>query len=77
MKVNEINIVTSLDGDWVGVYLNGEIETQGHSIGIWELVDILKTITGVGAKRQDFDFESAGLGTLPARYGELPQEYLD
>ena len=37
MAINSVRVVSSLGGDWIGLYINGKIVYQGHSIptSVW------------------------------------------
>jgi hypothetical protein len=37
----EVRYVTCESGDWCGLYINGKLVTQGHSIGTREILELL------------------------------------
>ncbi len=41
-KMPQITFVNSEDGDWVGVYLDGKLVQQDHSLDCDDILDILK-----------------------------------
>lgn len=37
----KITVVGSPDGDWEGVYVDGRLKFEGHSITWWQMLDAL------------------------------------
>ncbi len=42
MKNKDITIVSSEDGEWKGIYINGKLEYEGHSIEYFDILDALQ-----------------------------------
>jgi hypothetical protein len=40
-KDKQISIVSSEDGDWQGIYIDGKLEYEGHSIRYWDVFEVL------------------------------------
>lgn len=64
----DVTIIQSTDGDWVGIYVNGELKAEGHSLAE---VTLLKAV-GIDAKWREVDFEGANLDRCPANLSRLP-----
>lgn len=35
--MTDVNIFQCAAGDWVGIYVDGELKSEGHSISLWDL----------------------------------------
>ncbi|RWH49571.1 MAG: hypothetical protein E5V72_02010 [Mesorhizobium sp.] len=71
-----MKIVYARGDDWEGLYIDGELETQGHSISLSELLDIIKE-KGVieTAETRMVDLNWLGdHGTLPNNIEEVRWE---
>lgn len=75
-----MNRLTHVDGDdWQGLYLNGELVHQGHSVPLWVIGEeinsasqgIQEFITIV----VDYDWMSLA-GMLPVKLEDIPEEVI-
>jgi hypothetical protein len=65
-----IEIVSSSDGDWEGLYLNGELKAEGHSLNLWDVFEAIGLAAGF--REVDSDWLN-DRGNLPTGIAELPQ----
>jgi hypothetical protein len=69
-----VQFVRSPDGDWVGMYVNGELVAENHSLQEEDVVNALTDRHGLSLKlnqtRWDWDLEKDG-GRLPDQLSEV------
>ncbi len=61
-------IVNSFDGDWVGLYVGGELMAEGHSLAP---IQVLAAV-GIEAKSREVLMDPYTLSNLPAKLSDLP-----
>lgn len=72
-----IREVCSPDGDWKGIYIDGKLMIQGHTVrGYW------KSLVFFGGGYEvlppvEADIESLSKGMLPDRFADIPEEAYD
>lgn len=65
------NITIAQADDWIGVYINGELQAEGHSISTVELLEVL----GVEHEQVSVDQEwIEDRGNLPANLADVVKE---
>lgn len=57
----QIVIVGSPDGDWEGLYLNGRLVFEGHSITWWQMLEALKIEYQTLEADQDWFYQRGNL----------------
>ena len=75
LLLHELTFVTSAYGDWEGVYVDGQLKCENHTIGTddllgcvgWKLTDLLSML-GIVYKEQTAD------GEWLSEQGNLPKE---
>lgn len=75
IMTNKVTIVNSTDGDWSGLFVNGKISFQSHSLPKHEMLDIL-------SKNQPFEYEElevdgdwlADIGQFSENLSDIPEE---
>ena len=66
--MKDIVVVGSPDGDWEGVYVDGRLVFEGHSITWWHMLDALK----INYTTDDADEEWLhGRGNLPDKLSDV------
>lgn len=63
----KINLVQSTDGDWEGIYVDGILKEEGHSLSPWHILKAL----GLDFSHHDVDFESCGISSLPMNLEQI------
>jgi hypothetical protein len=67
--------VQDQSGDWCGLYVNGELADEGHSLDPWRVLTAIKEHQkGVAIKalyHHEVDLESLDLTRCPQRFIEL------
>lgn len=69
--------ISSSNGDWCGIYVDGQLYTEGHSIAVWEWLDIVENQSTF--KTQNLEVEGDWLeegGSFPQSFSDIPSEYL-
>lgn len=75
------NVITyvSMD-DWAGLYINGQLQFEGHSVPAFEWVEAINKVDGpVVAEELSLDDNKVtewieSLGNLPQNLGDIPEE---
>lgn len=69
----DIKLVTNCD-DWQGLYIDGKLITEGHSISLRDFAD------AVGVEYDRVEVSTAWLGrkvgNLPATFDKVPKKYI-
>ena len=65
-----IKRVSADSGDWEGLYINDELEMEGHSISAEDLLTLF-------AEMFDFHYESREVKMDPYEFSSLPRIYSD
>ena len=75
--MSTLSYVSSSNGDWCGIYVDGQLYTEGHSITVWEWLQIIKTLLIDTTKEHevDGDWLEEG-GSFPQSFSDIPSEYL-
>lgn len=60
-----IHLVGTAEGDWVGLYVNGELKVEDHSLSPH---DVLKAL---GLRFTEKEVEELPTGSLPQHYKDL------
>lgn len=70
-----VKYVSSSHGDWAGVYLNGKLYDEGHSIPVWLWIDLfnLNSVTEAVQFEVDGDWLEEG-GKLPQNFCDIPKD---
>lgn len=71
MGEQEINLVYARGDDWSGLYIEGELAMEGHSIN---LVDVIGAL--IGKRISSFDVIDVDIEWLDSR-GNLPEQLSD
>ncbi len=77
-----VKYVSSSHGDWVGVYLNGKLYDEGHSIPVHTWLDLLSEVAEENsANLSTMQFEVGGewlesCGNLSEFFSDIPKEQL-
>lgn len=64
-------IAVSEEGDWEGIYVNGELKAEGHSLDARQIIEAL----GLNLDRRSVStewFEKTGSSSLPQSAADLP-----
>lgn len=69
MSAVKITLVSGDDGDWIGMYVDGELKAEGHSLSERRVLEVLKSV---------YEFEVEGITTkiddrLPQRLSRVPR----
>lgn len=79
MQINSIVVCSGDDGDWIGIFVNDELEYEGHDIPthIW-----LKTIDKYRVFSRTSEYEISheyleSIGNFPSNFSEIPKEFLN
>jgi hypothetical protein len=65
------HVVRSPDYDWIALYHDGALLTEGHSIQEEDLLRVL----GIDFTHQEFDFAEHGAGHAPNYLNDLGKDY--
>lgn len=76
--MNEFILCSTVDGDWVGVYINDDIIHQGHSVPTYVWLEIISTNKGFDSVEyfeisNDY-IEHIG-GHFPDLFSEIPETH--
>lgn len=64
--MKKVDIVHDINGEWIGIYLNGKLWEEGHSIPVHRWLELLE---------EEFHCETNHHGDWPGEeYGSLPLE---
>lgn len=75
--MSALSYVSSSDGDWCGIYIDNTLYTEGHSIRVYEWLDIVENHTIF--KTQSLEVGAEWLyegGSFPQSFSDIPSEYL-
>lgn len=75
--MSTLSYVSSSNGDWCGIYVDGQLYTEGHSITVWEWLDIVENQSTF--KTQNLEVDGDWLeegGSFPQSFSDIPSEYL-
>ena len=77
----KFHFMSSEAGDWIGLYINGELVEEGHSISEIKVTKrvvetVMKTVPGFFAEVswEERDFERLGWGRCPFTLAEANQD---
>lgn len=62
-----VKLVRDSGGEWEGLYINGVLAVEGHSLDAWQVVEAL---AGPGWQ-EIIDMDAANLGRLPIYHSAL------
>lgn len=62
-----ITLISSDDGDWEGIYVDGVLQAEGHSLSPSQVFEAL----GLGLDKQEINFEELGITSCPYKLEEL------
>lgn len=62
-----IKLVRDSSGDWIGIYIDGKLVDEGHSLPEERMLDALS----VEYTSEELDMEANDLGRLPKRYEDI------
>lgn len=72
--MSTLTYVTSTDGDWEAIYIDGKLNYEGHSIPAY----VWFNLTGMCSDRSEYEVMSEWLedegGTFPNNFAEIPEE---
>lgn len=72
-----VRYVSSSHGDWVGVYLNGTLYDEGHSIPVHTWLDLLSEVSEPATMQFEVDGEwLEDCGNLPEFFSDIPKDKL-
>lgn len=63
-----IEIVSSSDGDWVGIYVNGQLKDEGHSL----TPSMVLAALGLEHSRIEVEMDAYEFSSLPEDIADLP-----
>lgn len=67
--------ISSNHGDWCGIYLDDRLYTEGHSIPVWEWLEIIKTLLIDTTEQYEVDGDWVGWrGSFPQTFSEIPKD---
>jgi hypothetical protein len=59
-------------GDWEGLYIDGKLAAEGHSLAVYQVLEAL----GVSYRFQEVEMDPYEFSSLPATLDEIPEERL-
>lgn len=65
----KVLIVCAEAGDWEGLYIDGELVKEGHSLTVCEVLEAL----GIEHESFSIEMDAYGLSNLPLKAANLPQ----
>jgi len=68
--------VSSSHGDWCGIYLDGLMHTEGHSIPVHDWMDLLQNHDVQQTEQYEVDGEYLEFGGLPEAFTDIPKDKL-
>lgn len=75
IMTNKISIVSTTDGDWYGLFVNGKVVFQGHSIPQHEMLDVLSKNQPFESENFEVDSEWLdGSGEFSEDFSDIPKE---
>lgn len=76
--MSKLTYISSSHGDWCGIYVDDKLYTEGHSIPVWDWLEIIKTLL-INTTKQ-YEVEGDWLieegGCFPQSFGDIPLERL-
>ena len=71
----KLTYVTNEYGEWCGVYIDGKLDTEGHSIPVYEWLDYIKMrgITEVEELEVSGEWME-DVGSFPQLFDDIPKE---
>jgi hypothetical protein len=54
--IKSVGILSSEDGDWTGLYLDGKLIAENHSLSNWDWVQLLSSL-GIGVQDEERSME--------------------
>lgn len=69
-EVKNVRLVKDIYGDWVGIYVNGELKNENHSLDESQVLQAL----GLSFDELSLPLEEMGLYQLPETWKELQTE---
>jgi len=79
MKEVSLIIVADEFGEWEGIYANGWLFAEGHSISMVDWIDLIKAYRYFSGDVKIYEVASEWLekeGSLPVIFEEIPKEFL-
>lgn len=75
--MSKLTYISSASGDWCGIYIDDKLLTEGHSIPVYEWLDIIQRQTIYKTQEVEVcgDWLEEG-GNLPQSFSEIPSEML-
>lgn len=69
----QIDYIQDLTGDWVAVYVDGEIFYQDHSIDDWKWLELVKkaSFQSVEIREWEFDIQYWGASWYPVQLTDI------
>lgn len=72
--MSTLTYVTNTDGDWEGIYIDGKLHHEAHSIPAY----VWFAVTGICSDRSEFEVKSEWLeeqgDTFPNKFEDIPEE---
>lgn len=73
--MSKLIYVLSSDGDWSGIYIDGKLDYEGHSIPAWVWMDCIN----LASLTEACSFEVDGLwleeyGSFPLTFEDIPKD---
>lgn len=67
---DHVVLVSSVEGDWIGLYVNGRLAAEGHSLSERHVLEAL----GHKVESRQLDMEQADMTRLPEYLKDVPND---
>lgn len=73
--MSKLTYVSSTHGDWSGIYIDNQLDYEGHSIPVWVWIDLfnLNSISEAVQFQVDGEWLEDG-GNFPQLFDDIPKE---
>lgn len=70
-----LTYICSSHGDWCAIYINNDLQCEGHSIPVHDWLNIIETWNiGMTIQLEVNGEWLEGCGSFPAEFDEIPEE---
>lgn len=70
-----LTYISSSHGDWCAIYIDNKLYTEGHSIAVWEWLDILQNVDIQWTKQLEINGDwLEECGRFPTEFSSIPEE---
>ena len=73
--MSKLTYVSSSHGDWSGIYIDNELDYEGHSIPVWVWLDLFNLSDVIEAVQSEVDggwLEEGG--SFPQNFKDIPED---